>query len=287
MKPAAFEYHRVFTAQEAIGLLTELGDDAKILAGGQSLTPMMNFRLARPSALIDINPATELDYIRRDGDILAIGALTRHRTVEISLSKDIQDGYAVLSKAARLIGHYPIRTRGTIGGSIAHSDPSAEWCLLARLFDATIVAEGPQGRREIPSAEWFTGFLTTSLEPDEIVIEVRFNGPRQYAALAEFAQRKGDFAITSAAIAFDVAEGRCQNTSIVLGGVGSEPFRSAELESLVEGQPVTAATWKSAAEKASKMVSPPADLHGSADYRRHLVNSMVQRAFADTAAESA
>ncbi len=281
MKPAAFEYHRVFSAQEAVQLLSELGEDAKILAGGQSLAPMMNFRLARPSALIDINRVADLDYIRRDGDTLAVGALTRHRTVETATSRDILDGFAVLPRAAHHIGHYPIRTRGTVGGSIAHSDPSAEWCLLARLFDATIVTESPRGRREVPSSEWFTGFLTTSAEPDEVVVEVRFNNPRTHAALAEFAQRKGDFAIASAAVGYDVADGNCTNAAVVLGGVGSEPFRSAELDAVLNGSPPGVKTWTAVADAAKAMINPPADLHGDADYRRHLVHSMIRQAFAE------
>lgn len=284
MKPAAFEYHRVFSAQEAVELLSELGDEAKILAGGQSLAPMMNFRLARPSALIDINRVSDLDYVRRDGDTLAIGALTRHRTVEIATSPDFLDGFAVLPRAAHHIGHFPIRTRGTVGGSIAHSDPSAEWCLLARLFDATIVTESPRGSREIASTDWFTGFLTTSAAYDEVVVEVRFNSPRPYTALAEFAQRKGDFAIASAAVAFDVADGVCANTAVVLGGVGSEPFRSAELDAIADGRPPGAETSRAVAAAAQSMVRPPADLHGDADYRRHLVGSMILQAFAEAGA---
>ncbi|PRZ40982.1 carbon-monoxide dehydrogenase medium subunit [Antricoccus suffuscus] len=284
MKPAAFEYHRVFSAQEAVQLLSELGDEAKILAGGQSLAPMMNFRLARPSALIDINRVSDLDYIRRDGAALTIGALTRHRTVETSTSADILDGFAVLPKAAHHIGHFPIRTRGTVGGSIAHSDPSAEWCLLARLFDATIVTESPRGKREVGSAEWFTGFLTTSAEYDEVVVEIRFTNPRTYSALAEFAQRKGDFAIASAAVAFDVTDGGCANTTVVLGGVGSEPFRSPELDAVANGRPPGADTAQAVATAAQAMVNPPADLHGGSDYRRHLVGSMIRQAFADAGA---
>lgn len=279
MKPAAFEYHRVFLAQEAIELLRELGDEAKILAGGQSLTPMMNFRLARPSALIDINRVGELDYIRREADTLAIGALTRHRTVETSTSPGVLDGFAVLPKAARFIGHFPIRTRGTVGGSIAHSDPSAEWCLLARLFDATVIADSPRGRREVASADWFTGFLTTAAAPDELVVEIRFHGPRTHASLAEFAQRKGDFAIASAAVAYDIVDGVCANTAIVLGGVGSEPFRSGELDAVADGRPPGAESWQAVADAARAMVNPPADLHGDADYRRHLIKGMVMQAF--------
>lgn len=284
MKPAAFEYHRVFTAAEAVELLGELDDEAKILAGGQSLTPMMNFRLARPSALVDINPVSELDYVTRDGDTLRIGALTRHRTIELFSQPDTIRGFDVLPRAARHIGHYPIRTRGTVGGSVAHSDPSAEWCLLALLLDATIVTLGPNGRRETAARDWFTGFLTTSIEPGEILVEVAFPVPRERAALTEYAQRKGDFAICSAAVAYDDQDGTISNPAIVLGGVASEPFRSTELDQIADGKPANADTFGAVARAAAKMIEPPADLHGDADYRRDLATTLIERAFTDAAA---
>lgn len=285
MKPAAFEYHRVFDADEAVQLLGELGDEAKILAGGQSLTPMMNFRLARPTALIDINQCDSLNFIRRDGDTLTIGALTRHHTVEMATGTDFCDGYEILPQAAPHIGHYPIRTRGTFGGSIAHSDPSAEWCVLARLLDATIVLLGPDGTREVPAAEWFTGFLTTAIADAEIVLEIRFARPRQHAALAEFAQRQGDFAIASAAVAYDVTDGVCTNTAVVLGAVASEPFRIVELDEIADGLEPTPDTWRKVAAAAPEFISPADDLHGDSDYRRRLAKTMVERAFNEAASE--
>lgn len=286
MKPASFEYHRVFTADEAVTLLAELDDEAKVLAGGQSLAPMMNFRLARPSALVDINPVAELDYIRRDGDVLRIGTLTRHRTVELLDDPALVDGYGVLPRAARHIGHYPIRTRGTVGGSIAHSDPSAEWCLLALLLDASIVTLGPSGRRETAARDWFTGFLTTSIEPGEIVVEVSFPRPRSRAALTEYAQRKGDFAICSAAVAFDDSDGVITNPAIVLGGVAAEPFRSTELDDLAAGLAVEASSFTQIARAAADLIDPPSDLHGDAAYRRDLAQTMLERAFAEAAHDS-
>ncbi|MGH3360746.1 MAG: FAD binding domain-containing protein [Nocardioidaceae bacterium] len=283
MKPAPFEYHRAYTADEVVHLLTELGDEAKILAGGLSLTPMMNFRLARPSALIDVNRVGGLDYIRREGDTLCVGALTRHRALETSVAPEVRDGFGALPRAARWIGHYPIRTRGTVGGSIAHSDPTAEWCLLARLFDADIVVLGPRGTRTIPSADWFTGFLTTTAEPDEMVVEVRFGRPRKHAALTEYARRRGDFAIAAAAVAFDVVDGVCTEVGIVLGGVATEPLRVPEAEALVEGAPPSEATWGEAARCAAAAINPSADVHGDADYRRHLVDTLTRRAFTEAA----
>ncbi len=281
MKPPPFTYHRAFSAQEAVATLAELGEDAKILAGGQSLTPMMNFRLARPSDLVDINNVGELDYLRREGDVLRVGALTRHRTIELATGPDIEDGFAVLPKAARWIGHYPIRTRGTIGGSLAHADPSAEWCLLARMFDARIVVLGPNGSREIPAAEWFHGFLSTECAPDELVTEVVFPRPRRHAALTEFAQRQGDFGIAAAAVALEVTDGICSDVSVVLGGVSSEPYRVPEIEAALDGEPATASTWATAGRMASELATPTSDSHGSATYRRHLVGTLAERAFGE------
>lgn len=281
MKPASFEYHRAYTPKEVVQLLTELGEDAKILAGGQSLAPMMNFRLARPSALVDVNTVAGLDYIRREGDELCVGALTRHRTLEINTTDDVRDGFGLLPRAARWIGHYPIRSRGTIGGSIAHSDPTAEWCLMARLYDAQVVVLGPEGRRAIPSEDWFTGFLTTSGESNEMVVETRFRRPRAYGALTEYARRRGDFAIAAVAVAFDIADGRCRDVSIVLGGVASEPLRLPEAESILEGAAPEGDTWNAAARSASQAIRPGSDLNGDEHYRRHLVDTLTRRAFSE------
>ena len=180
MKPAPFSYHRARTVAGAVGLLTELGEDAKVIAGGQSLVAMMNFRLARPEHLIDIARIPGLDTISRDGDALRIGALVTHHGVETA---DLGPDFRVLSDAMRWVGHLPIRTRGTVGGSLAHADATAEWCLLALLLDAQIVAEGPAGRRNIPADEFFQGVFTTALEPDELIVEVVFPRPAPRAAL--------------------------------------------------------------------------------------------------------
>ena len=287
MKPAPFEYHRAWTAAEVVQTLTELGEDAKVIAGGQSLAPMMNFRLARPSALVDVNTVTGLDYIQREGDVLRIGALTRHRAVEITRDADVLDGFGLLPRAARWIGHYPIRCRGTVGGSIAHSDPTAEWCLLARLYDATVVLLGPDGTRSVPAQEWFTGFLTTSGAYNEMVIETRFARPRTHGALTEYARRRGDFAIAAVGVAFDVVDGHFSDVGIVLGGVASEPLRATEAEQLLEGAPAQEDSCADAARSAAAGINPPSDLNGDADYRRHLVDTLTRRAFAEALATGA
>ena len=206
MKPAPFSYYRTRSVPETVARLAELGDGAKILAGGQSLVPMMNFRLARPAALVDVTRIPGLEYLRAGPDGLRIGALTRHRTVELCRDPAVLDGFGVLPRSARWIGHYPIRARGTFGGSIAHADPAAEWCLLAVLLGANVVLSGPSGMRTVPASEFFEGFYTTTAEPDEMLTELHFPRPARRAALTEFSQRQGDFAVVAAAVSVDLGE---------------------------------------------------------------------------------
>jgi carbon-monoxide dehydrogenase medium subunit len=311
LKPAPFSYYRARSVPETVALLADHGppdhrqadhgppdhrppddrlnddrladhgDGAKILAGGQSLVPMMNFRLARPSALVDVTRIPGLEYLRAGPDGLRIGALTRHRTVELCRDPAVLDGFGVLPRAARWIGHYPIRARGTFGGSIAHADPAAEWCLLAVLLEANVVLAGPEGQRTVPAPEFFEGFYTTSAEPDEMITEVHFPRPARYAALTEFAQRQGDFAVVAAAVTADLADGGtiAREVRIVLGGTGPLPFvvHTADLS----GQPATAATWRAAGELAAAQIDPPADGHGSAAYRKKLAATLVERALTE------
>jgi carbon-monoxide dehydrogenase medium subunit len=264
MKPAAFTYHRPGSVAGAVGLLRDLGDDAKLIAGGQSLVAMMNFRLARPEHLIDIRRVPGLDQIRREGDCLRIGALVTHHTVEIA---SLGAEFAVLSRAMRWVGHLPIRTRGTIGGSLAHADATAEWCLLAVLLDAVIVVEGPAGRRSVAAADFFQGVFTTALESDELIVEVVFPRPAPRAALTEFAERRGDFAIVAAAVDLDLPR-------IVLGGVSTVPFVAP-----VSGEWSGGTTPHSRlAEEAAAAVRVRDEPGVSAHYRRGLVRTLVQRA---------
>jgi carbon-monoxide dehydrogenase medium subunit len=271
VKPAAFDYHRVATAEEAIDRLAELGEDAKVLAGGQSLVPMMNFRIVRPPALVDVSRVPDLAYLARDGDALRIGALALHRDVEHARD-DLLDGFGVLKHAAPLVGHMPIRARGTFGGSVAHGDPASEWCLLAVALGAEIVARGPDGERTIPADEFFLGFFTTALEPGELLCEVRFPAPRPRAALEEFARRHGDYAIVAAAVALD-GEPR-----VVIGGVDAVPVRAGAAEAVLAGGEPDAEAIEEAAQAAAGEVDPGSDVHGSADYRRKLTAVMVRRA---------
>jgi len=286
VKPAPFTYHRAHSVAETVGLLTELsGDDeqgeAKILAGGLSLVPMMNFRLARPGALVDISRIDGLSYLRAGEDGLRIGALTTHRTVETCRDPAVLAGFGVLPRAARWIGHYPIRARGTFGGSIAHADPASEWCLLAVLLNARVVVTGPGGTRDIAADEFFQGYYTTAMEPDEMVTEIWFPEPAPRAVLTEFAVRQGDFAIVAAAVSIDVADGTCRDGRVVLGGVGALPVTVTA--GALAGQPASEDTWRAMGEQAAREIDPPEDTHGSSEYRRRLAATLVARALAEAA----
>ena len=287
MKPAQFTYHLARDVAEAVGLLAELGEDAKILAGGQSLVPMMNLRLARPSALVDITRIPGLSYLEAGPDGLRIGALTRHRAVETTRDPAVLGGFGVLPRSARWIGHYPIRARGTFGGSIAHADSTSEWCLLAVLLRAEITLTGPGGQRRVGADGFFEGFFTTAAEPDEIVTEVRFPSPAPHAALTEFAPRQGDFAVVAAAVQLDLGAGagvkdgssECRSARVVLGGVSPAPFVVDTTE--VAGRPVSPGTWRDTGEIAAAQIDPPEDASGDAGYRRRLTATLVARALAE------
>ena len=209
MKPAPFSYHRAGDVAEALELLAGFDGEAKLLAGGQSLVAMMNFRLARPPALIDVTRIAGLSYLRAGPDGLRIGALTPHRAVETTRDPAVLDGFGVLPRSAHWIGHYPIRVRGTFGGSIAHADPASEWCLLAVLLEARIVLRGPDGERTVPATDFFLGLYETAADPGEMITEIWFPRPARRTALTEFAQRQGDFAIVAAAVSAQVTDGTC------------------------------------------------------------------------------
>ncbi len=275
MKPAAFDYHRVETVEDALERLAELGEDAKVLAGGQSLVPMMNFRIVRPPALVDISRVPDLKYVARDGAALRVGALALHREIEHA-DDELLDGFGVLKAAAPLVGHFPIRARGTFGGSVAHGDPASEWCMLTLLLDGEIVARGPDGERTIPAAEFFHGFFTTALDPGELVTEIRFARPLPRAALEEFARRHGDFAIVAAVVALDAEDGIVQDARVVIGGVDEVPVRAEAAEAALRGRASDA--FADAAAAAAGEVDPSGDIHGSAEYRRELTGVLVRRA---------
>jgi len=273
VKAADFDYYRVDTLEDAIERLGELGDDAKVLAGGQSLVPMMNFRLARPTALVDITRVPELRGIARENGVLRIRAATTH--AEVEHAAELEGGYEVMRAAAKWVGHEPIRSRGTFGGSLAHADPTAEWCLIAVALGAVIEIAGPGGEREVPAEEFLLGYFTTALEPAEIVTAVRFPAPVQRAAMQEFARRHGDFALVAVVVALpDDGEPR-----VVLGGVGDVPVRAREAERVLAG----GGRAEEAARVAAEEIDPGHDLHASPDYRRRLAATLVRRAVEEAA----
>jgi len=237
--------------------------------------------LVRPSALVDIGGIPDLQYIEPHEEGLKIGALTPHRWVEEMEDPDLLEGFSVLKHAARWVGHYPIRTLGTFGGSIAHADPSAEWCMLATLLDAEVVAVGPEGERVIPAPEFFFGFFMTALEPDEMIVEVRFPRAAPHAALQEFARRAGDYGIVAAAVALEVSDGRCNSARVVLGGVADTPLRVSEAERVLEGAEVSREAFEEAGWAAAKAVDPPSDVQGTAEYRRDLSAVLIRRALTE------
>lgn len=280
MKPPPFAYHRVDTVEEALERLSELGEEAKVLAGGQSLVPMMNFRLARPAALVDITRVAELRGTSRSGGVLRVGALTTHAEVEHG-GRELDGGYEILRRAAGLVGHVPIRARGTFGGSLAHADPAAEWCMLAVALNATIEILGPRGGRELPAEEFLRGYFTTALEPDELVRAVRFPAPCARTAIREFSRRHGDFALVAAVVALPGDDA----PRVVVGGVEEVPVRAREAERILAETALAPEHFADAGRAAAAGIDPVSDLHGSAGYRRELTAVLVARALATAVAD--
>jgi carbon-monoxide dehydrogenase medium subunit len=285
MKPARFCYVRVDSVEEAVAVLAEHGHQARILAGGQSLAPLMHRRLLRPSALVDVGRLHHLRYLKREGDLLRVGALTRHHDIETVTDPAVTDGFAVLPEAAKLIAHYPIRTRGTVGGSIAHADPVAEWCLLAVLLDADVVLVGPDGERVVPAADFLIGRHATAAAPDEMVVEVRFP-PAPRAALCEFALRDGDFAVVAAAADVRLDGDRITAAKIAVGGVAGRPVRFPAAEESLAGASPSPAAFEQAAQLVAGATQPAGDIHGSAQHRRELAAELSARALQQATKEA-
>jgi carbon-monoxide dehydrogenase medium subunit len=279
MKPSSFEYVRPKTLEEALQLLADGTEDSKVIAGGQSLVPMMNFRLARPARLIDIGDLTELEGVRQQGDRVVVGARVRH--VELQNSSLAGPLGSLFRRSAALVGHLPIRTRGTFGGSLAHSDAASEWCLLARLLDAEIVVRSVRGERVIPAADFFVSVFTTAMEPDELLVSVSLPalGDDHRTGVAEFARRAGDFAIVAVLGDVTLLDGTVTSARIAIGGVSDRPFRSVAAEKVLVGGSWGPDLLQAAAEAAAEEVTPPSDAHGDAEYRRDLVRALLPRAF--------
>jgi carbon-monoxide dehydrogenase medium subunit len=278
MKPPPFEYHAVRSADEVVALLADHGDEAKVLAGGQSLVPLLALRLARPAHLIDINGIDGLATVG-DGGGLAVGALVRHRVAERSPA--VRAANPLVADALRLIGHVAIRNRGTIGGSIAHADPAAELPAVLLALDGEVEATSRRGPRRVGASELFRGFLTTSLAPDELLTGVRFPTWAAGAgwSFQEFSRRSGDFAVAGVAVTVRLrGDGRIDEARIALSGVASVPVRATSAEAALAGQTGSDEVWAAASEEAVTGLDPPSDVHGSAAYRRHLAAVLTRRA---------
>ena len=279
MKPAPFSYVKVRSLDEALARL-DGDDEAKILAGGQSLVPMLNMRLVRPTTLVDINRVPGLDVIRVTADGgLTLGALVRH--TDLVASPLVRSRAPLLAAAATYVGHRAIRNRGTLGGSLAHADPAAELSAAVLALDATLVVAGPRGLRRLPAAQFFRGPLTTALESGDILTDIEIPGPARAAwGFAEVARRAGDFAIAGVAGVVSTApdeRARGRAARLVAFGAADTPLRLAEAEALFDGARVDAALARAVGEAAGRGVHPHDDLHASAEYRRHLVAVLAER----------
>ena len=276
MKPPRFEYAAPTSLAEALELLAEHGDNAKVLAGGQSLMPMLNMRLARPAVLIDVNRIPDLDYIRRSGDDVAIGALARHH--DAAVSAEVTQACPLLACALPHVGHPAIRYRGTICGSLAHADPAAELPAVATALGATMVARSVRGVRSIAVADFFRSWFTTALEPDELLVEVRL--PAQSAesgsAFLEVARRHGDFAQVGIAATVRSDGDRLSDVRLVAVAAGPVPVRLHQAEAVLEGR--TPGDEVLAAELAGVEVAPSSDIHSSAEYKRTVLGVLLRRA---------
>jgi CO/xanthine dehydrogenase FAD-binding subunit len=279
MKPPPFAYARPSSLEEALALLADEGDEAKVIAGGQSLVPMLAYRLVRPRLLVDIADVPGLAGSDREHGHRVLGALVRH--VDLERAAELEGAHALLREAAGHVGHLPIRVRGTLGGSLAHADPAAELPVAALALDAVVIARSPRGERRIPASEFFLGPFTTALAPDEILTSVLLPEPPAEARVAfeEFAVRAGDFALASAAVGIaPPADGRPTWARVVLGAVAAVPVRARAAESLLAEGGRSDAEHAAVAEAAAAEADPPDDHHASADYRRELVAALVERA---------
>jgi aerobic carbon-monoxide dehydrogenase medium subunit len=277
MKPPPFSYHDPVTVADAVGLLSKL-ENAKLLAGGQSLMPMLNMRFVLPDHIIDMNKIKELFYLREANGALVVGAMTRQRDLEFS--NDVKTRYPIIQEAILNVGHRQTRNRGTVGGSLCHLDPSAEIPTVALALDATVTAAGPKGKRDIPFGDFPADYMTPAIEPDEILVEIRFPAwPAGHGhGFVEFARRHGDFAIASAAALLEEdANGKITRVSLAIGGVSKIPVRMRDVEKSLIGETASEDVFRDACEECRKLEAL-ADVHAPASYRQHLATVMSRRA---------
>jgi aerobic carbon-monoxide dehydrogenase medium subunit len=277
MKLPSFDYEAPETVSEAVELLGEHLDEASVLAGGQSLIPLLALRLAHPAVLIDINGVDGLSGVSTTDGQVVIGAMTREYVAEESATVAV--AVPLLAAALPLIGHEAIRSRGTIGGSLAHADPAAELPAVARALDAEFVVRSASGERVIAATDWFEGYLTTSRRPDELLVEVRFPAAGRGTGISfqEVARRHGDFAVVGLAASLTLSDGAISDARLAFSGVSDVPVRAAGAEDLLVGERPSADLFDEAARRATEDIDPPADLHGSSDYRKKVAAALVRR----------
>jgi CO/xanthine dehydrogenase FAD-binding subunit len=281
MKPPPFEYFDPTSVEDALALLREHGDEAKVLAGGQSLVPLLNFRLARPRSLIDLNRIAALSYIKEEDGGLAIGAMTRQRAVE--RSPVVRARCPLLAEAMPLIGHFQIRNRGTMGGSLAHADPAAELPAVVTALRGELVVRSATGERVLTPEKFFVSYLTTALEPAELLIEVRLPAqpPRTGWAFLEVSRRHGDFALVGVAALLTLdGAGVCTRAALALTGVGPTPMLAERAARGLIGQRPTPELFQEIGRRVSEGLQPDSDLHASAEYRKHVAGVLTHRGLA-------
>jgi CO/xanthine dehydrogenase FAD-binding subunit len=287
MKPAAFDYVVPESLEAAVRALAASNGDGKVMAGGQSLMPLLNFRMTRPSVVVDLMRIPGLSSIEIRGDKVTIGALTRHADLEFS--DVIAAKLPVMAAAMPHVAHLAIRNRGTIGGSLSHADPAAELPMLAVFYGAVIKVQGPRGRREIPAEEFFVSALATCLEPEEIVFEIDFPIARAHTgwAFEEVARRFGDFALACIAVSFELRGGLIADARVAVMGVADTPRRLREAEDALRGAPRGPESAARFAEVVRSCVSPPDDIHVSGEYRRNLIGALAEKALTTAWARAA
>lgn len=270
-----------------MSLLGQYADDAKILAGGQSLVPLLALRLAIPEVIIDINRVRGLDYLDDNNEVIRVGALTRQRAIE--KHERLNARCSMVGEAVGVVGHVAIRNRGTVVGSMAHADPASEWPALALALDAEFDAVGPRGTRTLPAESFFVSYLTNALDPDELATEVRFKIPsgRVGSSFLEVARRHGDFAVAGAGALLSLsANGTIEDARIVLIGVGATALRARETEQLLVGERPNGGLFEEAAQRVTGAIDPTGDIHGSAEYRRSIAGVLTRRALGSAAARA-
>lgn len=286
MKPSRFTYHRPSSVAEAVATLSAHGGAARVLAGGQSLAPMLNMRLWRPAALVDINDIDDLDSIEINGDRTTLGALVRYSTVERSAL--LAERLPLLVEMVGHIGDRQVRNRGTVGGAVVHADPTGELLLACLVLDATIVVHGPAGQRSIPARELYDGAYSTVLATDEMLTAVQFGASPAHHAFGEICRKHHDFAIVSVAVCGELAaDGTWSDIRVGLGGVSDTALRLTEAERLLTGTALDDVHIAAAARSALDVIDPPEDIRASAQYRRHLTPIQISRVLRDLRSRAA